>query len=401
VIPKAELLSIAEESGLLPTTIEKDHALGWTLFGMVQHPVLREWIFKGGTCLKKCYFDTYRFSEDLDFTLPTDIDPQVVQDGLETVADWVTREAGVEMPRDGIVVHPSVNKRNQETFQARLTFRGALGLPRESRQRIKFDMTHHELVALPPLTRRVFHPYADLPESAPEVRCYALEEILAEKIRALVQRAGRARDVYDVVNIGRNFRDHVDARHVSPLLDAKFKYKELPSPTPELILAAIDRGVLSTDWENALQHQVRVLPSIDEFLEGLREVLGWLLLPDHPIAVPQRIPTSAGERQIPVQAFGIPRAAPAPGLAVTSSRMDRIRFAARNRLLASVRYHGVGRLVEPYSLRVPSTGNLLLYVFEVRRGAGIGGGTKALRVDEIEEVLVTQQPFRARFVIEL
>ena len=25
--------------------------------------------FKGGTCLKKCYFETYRFSEDLDFTL--------------------------------------------------------------------------------------------------------------------------------------------------------------------------------------------------------------------------------------------------------------------------------------------------------------------------------------------
>ena len=30
---------------------------------------LREsWLFKGGTCLKKC-FETYRFSEDLDFTL--------------------------------------------------------------------------------------------------------------------------------------------------------------------------------------------------------------------------------------------------------------------------------------------------------------------------------------------
>ena len=27
------------------------------------------WVFKGGTCLKKCFFETYRFSEDLDFTL--------------------------------------------------------------------------------------------------------------------------------------------------------------------------------------------------------------------------------------------------------------------------------------------------------------------------------------------
>ena len=30
---------------------------------------LNSWVFKGGTCLKKCYFETYRFSEDLDFTL--------------------------------------------------------------------------------------------------------------------------------------------------------------------------------------------------------------------------------------------------------------------------------------------------------------------------------------------
>jgi len=43
------------------------------------------------------------------------------------------------------------------------------------------------------------------PESLPGVLCYSLNEILAEKIRALHERAGRARDVYDVVNVGRNF----------------------------------------------------------------------------------------------------------------------------------------------------------------------------------------------------
>ncbi len=32
-------------------------------------PSRRPWVFKGGTCLKKCYIETYRFSEDLDFTV--------------------------------------------------------------------------------------------------------------------------------------------------------------------------------------------------------------------------------------------------------------------------------------------------------------------------------------------
>ena len=73
LIPKAEILRVAEETGLLATTIEKDYVLGWILFGIGQSEELTHWMFKGGTCLKKCYFDTYRFSEDLDFTLPQDV----------------------------------------------------------------------------------------------------------------------------------------------------------------------------------------------------------------------------------------------------------------------------------------------------------------------------------------
>ena len=50
--------------------IEKDYVLGWLLWGIGSDPVLgQKWIFKGGTCLKKCYIETYRFSEDLDFTV--------------------------------------------------------------------------------------------------------------------------------------------------------------------------------------------------------------------------------------------------------------------------------------------------------------------------------------------
>jgi predicted nucleotidyltransferase component of viral defense system len=84
LIPKAEILRASEESDLLATTIEKDYALGWLLFAIAQHEVMSRWIFKGGTCLKKCYFDTYRFSEDLDFTLLQDVpyDAESIMAGL-------------------------------------------------------------------------------------------------------------------------------------------------------------------------------------------------------------------------------------------------------------------------------------------------------------------------------
>lgn len=81
--------------------------------------------------------------------------------------------------------------------------------------------------------------------------------------------------------------------------------------------------------------------------------------------------------------------------------MERIRFAARNRLLARVDYHGVTRLVEPYSLRMPGTGNLLLYVYEVQRGAGGGEGIKAFKVSELGRAEATDVPSSPRYLVEL
>lgn len=74
LITKNEIMAMANETGLQPGIVEKDYVLGWLLAAInANDALLDSWVFKGGTCLKKCYFETYRFSEDLDFTL-TDVD---------------------------------------------------------------------------------------------------------------------------------------------------------------------------------------------------------------------------------------------------------------------------------------------------------------------------------------
>jgi len=77
---------------LLPSVVEKDYVLGWILAGINAHEGIAEsWFFKGGTCLKKCYFETYRFSEDLDFTLRDEnhIDDKFLRETFEDVVAWV------------------------------------------------------------------------------------------------------------------------------------------------------------------------------------------------------------------------------------------------------------------------------------------------------------------------
>jgi predicted nucleotidyltransferase component of viral defense system len=63
MITHDEIKNMEVEWQLREHIVEKDYVIGWLLWGIATHPMLRDaWIFKGGTCLKKCYFETYRFS---------------------------------------------------------------------------------------------------------------------------------------------------------------------------------------------------------------------------------------------------------------------------------------------------------------------------------------------------
>ena len=69
MIPREAIRERSAEWQLRVNVVEKDYVLGWLLAAMAEHPeTSQQWVFKGGTCLKKCFFETYRFSEDLDFS---------------------------------------------------------------------------------------------------------------------------------------------------------------------------------------------------------------------------------------------------------------------------------------------------------------------------------------------
>ena len=69
MILQKEIATISEQLGVSKSVIDKDWMLGHFIAAIFNEPELKETlIFKGGTCLKKCWFEEYRFSEDLDFT---------------------------------------------------------------------------------------------------------------------------------------------------------------------------------------------------------------------------------------------------------------------------------------------------------------------------------------------
>jgi WYL domain len=75
--------------------------------------------------------------------------------------------------------------------------------------------------------------------------------------------------------------------------------------------------------------------------------------------------------------------------------LEVVRFAGVNHLLVELGYKGSTRLIEPYSLRRSSAGNLLLY--------GVRADSREIRcyrVDRIQSAQATTRPFQPVFAIE-
>src|SRR3990170_7129818 len=95
MILQREILSLAKQAGVSKTIIDKDWVLGHFIDAIYSVKGLKEkLIFKGGTCLKKCYLPEYRFSEDLDFTY-TDEKLILTEEVFSEVVTLVTKRTGI------------------------------------------------------------------------------------------------------------------------------------------------------------------------------------------------------------------------------------------------------------------------------------------------------------------
>ena len=297
MISKADILERAREWQLTPEVVEKDYVLGWLLAGIAQHPATTSnWVFKGGTCLKKCVLETYRFSEDLDFTLLPGAEYSAggVEAILREIVTQVTMLAGIQFAAPGLIVKARKDHAGRPTLEGRVEYSGPLVFP--GSPKIRLDLTQHEPVLRPPERRAVFHPYPDhLPDEL-RVTTYAIGELVAEKTRALCERM-RPRDLYDVVLLGAPSRFGDDERALREVATEKFAIKGITLPAIADVIGHATRDEeLRSEWESMLGHQLPATPPLDDFLARLPQAIAWMQEPRATIL--DRIP--AGEANQPL-----------------------------------------------------------------------------------------------------
>lgn len=244
--------------------IERDYVLAWFLTGLAGHPLRDVLAFKGGTALRRCWFEGYRFSEDLDFTLTQATAFEAIRAGLDEIFAAVDAASGLRIAfdREDRNAH-----QNSHTFYLR--YQGPLPAASD----VKVDITINEVLCFPLQERpilRTYDEFDDLPPN-PTIRVYAIEEIAVEKLLALSDRArNEPRDLYDLWHLVTSTNLHI--AELRGELDAKLAFRQRTAVGIEQAIAAKEDR-LRRLWTGRLAHQMNDLPLFDSVFREVQRAV--------------------------------------------------------------------------------------------------------------------------------
>jgi predicted nucleotidyltransferase component of viral defense system len=241
MIRRPEIGKLAFRYQVPERTIQKDYIITRVLRELAPAMATVGLRFKGGTCLKKCFFAEYRFSEDLDFTLEQPAISDQAYAELDSVAGRLTADGLTLALGDPIV------RATGRTYHAAVT--GPLG----SGDKLKIDITSPELLVFDAVDKPLLDEYSDA-QAPVRVRCYALEEIFLEKLVCLLDpKRIQPRDLYDLVSLSND--GVVDVEAACWQFGEKARFKRLD---PSGLREALDRksARLKRAWETQLSEQL-------------------------------------------------------------------------------------------------------------------------------------------------
>lgn len=206
---------VTVETKFLPEMLEKDFHLTRILHKIAERQI-EDLVFKGGTCLNKCYLGFHRLSEDLDFVYNKDVN-DFSRTQVKNILDGLRREIFEILGSLGL----KTNKRLGEGWQM-LTSKlpqkiiglmitaTYLSIIDGSTQKIKIEVSFRKKLKNPTEKREISHKFIDAlgePVLAKNIKIEVIDlaENFAEKFRALITRKLIAiRDIYDIHFILRN-----------------------------------------------------------------------------------------------------------------------------------------------------------------------------------------------------
>ena len=287
-----ELRRLSAETGFSSKLLEKDYHLTKMLHRIGEKKI-KDLVFKGGTCLNKCYLGFYRLSEDLDFVYNKDV-KGLTKLQIKRILDGLRRELFEILNELKFKTRKELGKGwNMLTSKEDPKIVGLEiitmydSLIDASVQTIKLEISFRKKLRNPTKMKAIKHEFIDalgdpiLREDV-EIEVIDLTENFAEKFRALVIRKNIAiRDIYDIYFI------------------LKSKILKINDEVMDLILIKINE---SMDKRFTREDLIKFIGGLKSKLSDLNEKdLSSLLKSDEKVSVKEMIQ----EIVVDFQGFGV------------------------------------------------------------------------------------------------
>jgi len=385
MIYKEEIDAKSVEFQINRSNVERDYVFGWLLYGLFTVSNLKDILFlKGGNALRKGYFENTRYSNDLDFGIPGDISQESLLSEINAVCDFLQEKAKISFIRDDNKVEEKFSASEVpipglKVYEARVYFKDFYGNAEHFRIKISMDITRFDKVILPIQNVKLIHPYSDSAELITDLRCMKLEEIIATKLKCLLQRQ-HTPDLFDYVYSIKLLGGQLNKNEIVQTLIKKTIFDRNPQVLKKILLKT-SFDYFREYWNRSLICAQSVMIDIDDaistFLTDLESLFS--IYPDSGYA--------------DFAFFGADLRAP-------------IMIAARNQTLLKVRYKGEDRMIEPYSLKYlqKKDGQQREYFYAYNCSGGHSPpGIRCFVADNFQDIQNTEEKFSIRdgFIIEL
>jgi len=380
MINKDEVEEMAEALDVHTSHVQRDYVHGWIASRLFAESNLADRLaLKGGNSLRKGYFVSARYSRDLDFTTPTSISHDELHAELNKICESITLKSGIDfdLSRTSVGNRKSADKEKQIS-EARLYFNDFYGNESSLVLAVRLDVTQFDRIHLPVQSRQLIHPYSDADICSTPINCVKLEEILASKLRCLLQRRHIA-DLFDLV-YGTIINPSIEINR-SELLSTFFRITIFGSRP------AIAKGLfleLAFDSLGALWERFITCPLSSRF-DFSRAKDSFLML------IEQLMPGHAETEFDPIF--------------FPAALRNQILAAAESQTLLRLTYDGVERLIEPYELtykiRKDNVGREYFYAYDQTGGRNSGPSLKTFVSQKVQRLESTDISFEPRTTIEL
>jgi len=383
MINKDEIKRKAKEFEIHEANVERDYVFGWLIFGIFTVSSLKDDIFlKGGNALRKGYFENTRFSFDLDFGIPGDIVPDVLLKEINKVCDFIQENTGV--------VFVKINNKVEEKFSAseapipglrvyevRVYFKGFNGESDRIKLRISMDVTRFDKVLLPIQSVDLIHPYSDAEKVSCKIRCMKLEEIIASKLKCLIQRQ-HAPDLFDYAYSIMLLGGNLDRQVVVQTLVRKTIFDRNPYILKG-ILSSTAFSYFRAEWAKSVVCAKQFIMDVEDAISAFISDLDSLF-------------------------YGYTDNGFAQFVYFEPEVRAKIMHAGRTQTLLKVRYKGYDRIIEPYSLKYLEKKNgdarEYFYVYNCSGGEH-DPDIRSFLPERLESIENTEEKFLPRAQIEL